>query len=138
MSQTDRAAAVEIAQKALNERRGFGNVQAGYAEAVVAALDEANLLRRPDEAAYVAALEAVAEAARQAHRSTTDAELDDAVDAICDAVDCLDAVPGPSPAEDAAFVELVQPGQEIERSGEACDTVFRQHPDTGMVPACPR
>ena len=29
------------------------------------------------------------------------------------------AAPGPSPAEDAAFTELVQLGQEIERSGEA-------------------
>ena len=58
MTAPDQAAAVQIAQKALNERRGFGNVQAGYAEAVVAALDEAELLRRPDEAAYVAALEA--------------------------------------------------------------------------------
>jgi hypothetical protein len=64
MTAPDRAAAVEIADDALDTVPFDDAAPGDRARAVVAALDAAKLLRRPDEAEYVAALEKVAGAAR--------------------------------------------------------------------------
>src|SRR5690242_3289270 len=56
-------AAVQIASEAVHQINPMWH-HVAIGERVVAALDAAGWLRRPDEAEYVAALEAVAEAAR--------------------------------------------------------------------------
>ncbi len=93
----DRAAAVEIAAEVF-EPYELDNVE--NAEAVVAALDAAGLLRRPDEAAYVAALEL---AARVAHsfvdRTAAHRDLRGVRAAMVNALDAVRATP-PMPAED--------------------------------------
>jgi len=79
----DRAAAERIAADVLCV---YADDNEFVGRMVVDALDAAKLLRRPDEAAYVAALEAVAGAARNAIRTGGFPELTDALTA-------LDAVP---------------------------------------------
>ena len=69
MTAPDRAPAVRIAARVLAPRGVGSHSDDSCARAVVAALDAAALLRRPDEAAYVAALEAVAEAADGVYRA---------------------------------------------------------------------
>lgn len=105
MNAPDPATAVEIAVKAMNAPH---RLAPAYAQDAVAALDAAKLLRRPDEAAYVAALEAVAEAAWEV--SNWHAQADETYAPAFDALDAaLDAVPAAGSGSGGVWPESVWP-----------------------------
>jgi hypothetical protein len=129
MTAPDRAAAVEIVTETL-ETQPYEARAMDDARAVATALDAAKLLRRPDEAAYVAALEALRVAVRE-HIENPSVPL--AHPAVRTLRRALDAVPAAGPTRQWGV--RWPDGQEIERDGEAtlcvhCDAPILSLADT--------